>query len=237
VTTTPTAATHLTTVITRWPDLVDALTTRQNPGWPPAMGITKVLDREDQAERAAQERLERREYGDRLVTLGASPAPIDINIVDVMQTVEADLVYLADVIAAEVQRAPISRAPAHWLLCDQLRRNKLAREDRDDPRRWRYPGYRDAPTAATWLRDRLAGAPGPFLPLGSIRADRITTVAAQAAEHIERALALARRSDRLDRPCPHCRGVLVVEGGDGQPPAVRCENCGWKRTAKDTAAA
>lgn len=232
-----TAQTHLTTVITRWNDLTDALTTRQNRDWPPAMGITRVLDREDRAERAAAERLERREYGDRLVTLGASPAPIDVSILDVMRDVEQQLVYCADVIAAEIQRAPMSRAPAHWLLCDQLRRNKLAREDRDDPHRWRYPGYRDAPMAANWLANRLAGAPGPFLPLGSLRAERIAAVASAAAEQVDRALALARRSERLDRPCPGCRGTLLISGGDGQPPAIKCESCGWKRTAPAPAVA
>jgi hypothetical protein len=232
-----TATTHLTTIVTRWPDLTDALTTRQNREWPPTMGIARVLDRDDRAEQLLAERLERREYGDRLAALGAAPAPIDISIVDVMRDVEQQLVYLADVIAAEIQRAPMSRAPSNWLLCDQLRRNKLAREDRDDPRRWRYPGYRDAPMAARWLTARLESGPGPFLLLGSLRADRITTVAAQAAEQIERALALARRSERVEPPCPHCRGQLLVEGGDGQPPAVRCEGCGWMRTAKDVAVA
>jgi hypothetical protein len=235
--TTTAALTHLTTIVTRWPDLTDALTTRQNREWPPAMGITRILDRDDRAERAAQERLERREYGDRLAALGASPAPIDLNIVDVMRDVEQQLVYLADITAAEIQRPAMAHAPANWLPIEQERRNRLADQDAADPRRWRYPGHRSAIYAAAWLAARLEQQPGPFLPLGSLRADRITRVAAQAAEQVERALAIARRAERLDRPCPACRGVLVVEGGDGQPPAVRCEGCGWSRTAKDVVAA
>ncbi|MFD6550365.1 hypothetical protein [Streptomyces sp. NPDC058398] len=49
-------------------------------------------------------------------------------------------------------------------------------------------------------------------------------------EQIEEALEMARRTQVLDRPCPHCRGQSRIQGGDDQDPAVRCRGCGREWT-------
>lgn len=222
-----TAAEHLTTVITRWSDLIDALTARNTSTWPPA-GLRHHLHSRsaDEAEWAAAHR-----YLDRSPDqLGETPAPIRLDLLDTMREVEADLVRLADITAAEVQRPAMSRAPAHWLPADRARRNELADRDAADPRRWRYPGHRDAPLAARWLTARLSDGPGPFVRLHGRHRITIAAAAEQAATRVETALALVRRSTPVAWPCPHCRGQLAVHGGDGQAPAVRCEDCGrtWR---------
>lgn len=222
-----TAAEHLHTVITRWPDLNDALAARNTSTWPPAGLRHHMQSRStDETEWAAAHR-----YLDRRADqLGETPAPIRLDIVDTMREVEAELVHVADVLAAEVQRPAMSRAPAMWLPADRARRDELAARDAADPRRWRYPGYRDAPMAAAWLGQRLAGEPGPFLRLTTRQRGAVTAVAKRSADRIETTLALVRRSTPVRWPCPHCRGQLAVHGGDGQAPAVRCEDCGrtWR---------
>lgn len=226
------AAAHLTVVITHWPDLADALTARQNSTWPPAMGITAAIrdqdDRDDAAELRALERNPEQ--------LGVTAAPIRIDVYDTMRAVEADLVHLADVTAAQVQRTSMTHAPLHWPRRDREQRNLLADGDALDPRRWRYHGTRTAVQAAGWLIRRLDGQAGPFRRLTDDERARITRVASEAAERVERALEIARRSSSVDRPCPHCRGELVVSGGDGQPPMVRCENCGRTWTGQPAVA-
>lgn len=219
------AAAHLATVIRLWPDLADALVARQQATWPPTMGVARLVDRERDEYAAAHRYLDRRTD-----QLGETPAPIRLDIVDTMRTIEAELVHRADIIAAEVQRPAMSRAPRHWLAADRARRDDLAARDAADPRRWRYPGHRDAPTAAAWLAGRLAGDPGPFLKLAIRHRDAIQRTAARAASAIETALEMERRTTNVRWPCPHCRGQLVVQGGDGTAPAVMCDDCGrtWR---------
>lgn len=55
--------------------------------------------------------------------------------------------------------------------------------------------------------------------------DQIADAARWAAGQVEQALEMARKTQVLECPCPHCRGVLRVEGGDGGTPVVRCEDC------------
>jgi hypothetical protein len=93
-------------------------------------------------------------------------------------------------------------------------------------------GHKRSPVlAAVWLQHRLDNAPGPFRPLNTWEINRITGVAREAATRVERVLAIARQTAAVPEPCPACRGQLRIEGGDGQPPAVRCRDCGWARTA------
>lgn len=220
------AAAHLATVIRLWPDLGAALVARQQTTWPPTMGVARLIVDQDEREHAAAHR-----YLDRRADqIGATPAPIRLDIVDTMRAVQAELVHTADVTAAEVQRPAMSHAPRHWLPADRARRDTLADQDAADPRRWRYPGYRDAPLAAAWLAGRLNGMPGPFLQLNSRQREAIDTTATRSADRIETALEMARRTTPVRWPCPHCRGQLSVSGGDGTAPAVQCRDCGrtWR---------
>ncbi|MBL1100119.1 hypothetical protein [Streptomyces coffeae] len=258
------AAQHLQTVINRWSDLTDALTARQQTTWPPRMGIQQLVAELDHDEHTHTQRIVTRRLGDGRTTYecascdhvgdglthptrpdrdqpgpGASPAPISVDVLDVMREVEAELVHCADVIASQIQRPAMARAPrgAGWTAEEIARRNQLAAQDAADPRRWRYPGARSAVYAAAWLLARLEGVSGPFLPLGPLHAVRITAVAAQAAARVETALRIARQAVAVDWPCPACRGVLEVHGGDGQPPAVQCADCGRTWRERETTAA
>lgn len=264
ITATRTTAQHLQLVIDRWADLADALTARQQTTWPPTMGVARLVHDLDADENTHTQRIvtRRDEHGRTTYECascdhvgdgrghpvrpdrdqpgpGTSPAPISVDILDTMRDVEADLVHCADVIAAEIQRPAMARAPrgAGWTPAEIARRDQLADQDAADPRRWRYPGTRSAVYAAAWLAARIEGVPGPFLPLGAGRAARITTVAAAAADRVETALRIARRAAAVDWPCPACRGLLEVHGGDGQPPAIRCADCGRTWHERETNAA
>lgn len=223
-----TAAAHLAYVLDSWPHLTDMLTSRHGSTWPPAMGIEHLLNEGDDAETAAEERVALRlaERADSRYTLGASPAPLRIGVVDVMRTVEAELVYLADTLAQEVQRPPMPKAPAHWLPADQELRNKLAADDAGDRRRWRYREHRTVLHAAAWLLGRVYEQPGPFLRLTTEQGRRVATVAAGAAGRVQRALDAVRTAQVVDRPCPLCGGTLGLSSGDGQAPLVGCFGCG-----------
>lgn len=228
-------AIHLQFVIDSWPHLTEMLDTRHGAPWPPAARMNDYIaslekvdaTAEEIAEAAAHLRAGRRlaERADSRFTLGESPAPIRLQVLDTMRSVQHQLVYLADVLAQEIQRQPMTKAPTHWLFCDQLRRNRAAREDAEDPRRWRYRQTRSAVYAAAWLCNRALGDPGPFLPLGPSRARRIAAAAGQAHEQIERTLDGVRRAQVVDRPCPLCGGTLGMASGDGQLPVVACFGC------------
>ncbi|MCQ6250886.1 hypothetical protein [Streptomyces malaysiensis] len=267
-----TAAAHLQLVIDRWADLTDALAARQQTTWPPTMGVTRLVHDLDQDEHTHTQRLITRHDQHGRPTYecatcdhvgdgnghpirpdrdqpgpGVSPAPISVDILDTMRNVEQQLVHLADIIAAEIQRPAMShtplsgRRPRHlggWTPAERTRRDQLAAQDAADPRRWRFPGGpRSAVYAAAWLAARIEGVPGPFLSLGPLRAARIATVAAAAAARVEGALRIARRTTAVDWPCPVCRGQLEVHGGDGEPPVVWCAGCGRTWWERETAAA
>lgn len=228
-------ATHLALIVTHWPDLIDALAARNTSTWPPA-GLRHHLHTRDADE---ADWLAAHRYLDRSRDqLGETAAPIRLEVVDVMRETEQQLQYLAGTIAAAIQRPPVTAAPPGWILCDQMRRNKMAREDAADPRRWNWRGSAcSGPDAARWLLARVNGEAGPFVrPLNTAEKHRIATAAATAADRIERALTLSRRSTPAGRPCPHCRGSLVVFGGDGQAAVVKCEDCGRTWTEKPAVA-
>lgn len=221
------AAHHLQYVIDSWDHLEEMLTTRHGSTWPPAMGIQHILNGADDPDTAAEERASLRlaERADSRYTLGASPAPIRLQIVDVMRTVEADLVYLADTLSQEVQRQPMPKAPTHWLPSDRAMRDKLAAEDAADIRRWRYREHRTALHAAAWLLGRVEDRPGPFLRMSTEQSRRVGAVAGVAAGRVERALNAVRTAQVVDRPCPLCGGVLGLSSGDGGLPLVACFGC------------
>lgn len=209
----PNPTQHLQAVVDNWPDLQRAVTTKPHDAWPPASvnQYLRGLDEYDPADRNA---------------------PLRLHILDTARTVELALVELADQVAADVQRPIFSCAIGRgW--SDEIHRAAvlLAAKDSADQRRWQYHGTRTAPQAATWLTTRLTGEDGPFRPLNDLHRARITTIAADAAERVSHALGTGRRTHPLTQPCPHCREEqLQIQGGDGQPPAVKCTACGrtWR---------
>ncbi|MCI0386187.1 hypothetical protein [Streptomyces sp. CNQ085] len=230
-----TTAQHLQTIIDGWPHLTDMLDTHTDTPWPPA---SRYTDYETALLATVRPRATVTE-----LEVPAGQPPLNLEVLDTRRAVTAALLATADHTAAQIQRAPLSVDLARgWT--DPIHRQAalLAARDAADPRRWPYDPTdprRTAVYAAVWLQQRLddTTAPdGPFRPLTVQQHDRIAHVAAEAARRIQMMLATARRRERLPHPCPHCRGRLVVEGGDGRPPVVRCGGCGWARTAEETAA-
>lgn len=230
-TTTRLTLTNLRVITTHWGDLHHALATTGTATWPPAGRMNDYLasiDRrtEDEVEAATWQARALRDLERSPSQIGETRAPIRLRLLDVMTAVEADLVELADQIAAVVQRSPMSHAPREWPATDRARRDQLAREDAADPRRWRYVGTRSGRFAAAWLLARVQGLPGPFERLTDGQLDRIATVAASAAQRVEQALDMADHKATLTRPCPDCSGELLIEAGGGERPAVWCGRCG-----------
>lgn len=217
-----TAADDLDTITERWDTLADAAGQRPTTTWPPAMGITRLMSDEERQEQAA-ERADTNPDAP-----GPRPAPVNVDVLDVMTVIETGVVTAADWLAERVQR-PAFRAPTGHGWSDDVHRAAvlLATKDAADPRRWRFTGQRSAPDAAEWLACRLRDQSGPFRRLDDGERQAVAEVAAAGAELIRRTLGDARRTTPLPHPCPMpCGGQLVVEGGDGAPPLVRCEDCG-----------
>ncbi|MFE2019861.1 hypothetical protein ACFW9O_17680 [Streptomyces sp. NPDC059499] len=158
--------------------------------------------------------------------IGERPIPIRLHVYEVMRTVEAALVEVADQTAAVVQRPAMSRAPRHWPANDRARRNEQAEADALDPRRWRYTGTRTAPYAALWLLGRVQGRPGPFRPLSEAQGRHVGYVAAEARHRIEQTLDTGAETAELAHPCPDCGGTITVHGGSGASPLANCSSCG-----------
>ncbi|MGW1267557.1 hypothetical protein [Streptomyces sp. NPDC002491] len=224
-----TTATHLQTVINHWTDLQDALGTSQADTWPPVMGIARLHDHlkadDDARELRALERSPDQ--------IGTTAAPLRIAILDTMTSIDAWLVDAADFIAGTVQRPAVTRPPVtNRTDAVGLQLAALALADTADARRWSYtdPRRRSAPFAAAWLLARVEDAPGPFRILTGVQREEVHRVAGRAARAMDRALEMTRQTQALERPCPHCRGTLRIEGGDGRPPTVRCRGCGRKWT-------
>jgi hypothetical protein len=238
-----TTATHLRTTALHWADLHEAA------GQPAVvgafgLGLRGYLARLDAADRD--------EFGYDLahathlrslerdpIQLGDRPVPVRLHILDTMRAVEAALIACADDIAHHVQRAPIAgptarrtavapyrtQREADIAAADRARRAQLAHADLVDPRRWRYTGRRTAPYAALWLLARIERAPGPCRRLTAEEEKRIGTVAAGAAERVERALDIAAQRRTLEQPCA-CGGAIDVHGGEGRLPVAHCTGCG-----------
>ena len=97
---------------------------------------------------------------------------------------------------------------------------------------WHWTGTRpSARYAALWLLARVLDCPGPFTPLKDAQRRLVANVAEGAAARIDHALQLARITRPLAEQCA-CGGRLVVDGGDGEPPLVRCLGCHRRVTAQ-----
>lgn len=226
-----TAADNLQTVINHWTDLRDALGTAQADTWPPVMGIARLADHL----RADDDRREQRALERSPEQIGATAAPLRIQILDTMRDVDRQLADVADQIASSVQRPPTRHVQVRSASSGDdvaLQLATLTLKDSVDVRRWSFtdPRLRTAPYAAAWLLARHDGAPGPFRKLTGLQLDEIASAAGHAAWQIEQALEMVRKTQVLERPCPHCRGALRIEGGDGQDPIVRCCGCSRKWT-------
>jgi hypothetical protein len=230
MTATAETAAHLQYVIDSWDHLTDMLTTRHGSTWPPAMGITHVLDGTADPDTAADEAAARAdarlaERADSGYTLGESPAPIRLLVVDVMRAVETALVYETDVLAQEVQRPVMAAAPSHWLPADREMRARLVAEDSADPRRWRYGQHRTAVYAAVWLLCRIERRPGPFLALSGVQQQRLARVARTAHDRIAQVLDAVRTAQLTAWPCPLCDSPIGMSSGDGAAPVAVCFGC------------
>ncbi|MFE9906435.1 hypothetical protein [Streptomyces achromogenes] len=227
-----TAADDLDTITERWAALQERAGTRPATTWPPVMGITRLMTDEERTAHA-DERADTDPDAP-----GPRPTPVDINVLDVMTTIETGLVTAADWLANRIQR-PAFVAPTGRGWSDDVHRAAalLAAKDAADPRRWKYTGSRTAPEAAEWLACRLRDQPGPFRKLDAGERQAVAAVASSGAELIRKTLGDARQRASVSHPCPVCDGQLVVEGGDGTPPVVLCEDCGraWTETTAGAA--
>ena len=204
-----TTTTHLQLIVDYWTDLEELRTAKPGDPWPPASLNRYLRDASEYDPADAN-------------------SPLRLHVLDVLDAVESSLLACADQTASDIQRPAISQVrsagPGDAV---GLRLATAALADAVDPSRWRYTQHptRTAPYACVWLQHRVAGAPGPFRPLGALLLDRIAMVAETAAQRVEHALGLARRVQPIGRACA-CSGELVLEGGDGRPPVVRCAGCG-----------
>ncbi|MFB8772124.1 hypothetical protein [Streptomyces broussonetiae] len=242
-----TTATHLRTIALHWADLHDALGTPPlvdgfGKGLRGYLAALEELNPDQLAYERSQALLDRTlERADSAPDApGERPIPIRLHIHATMRIVEAALIACADDIARTTQRAPITApsarrtaiAPyrtqreADIAAADRARRAQLAHADLTDPRRWRYTGRRTAPHAALWLLARVERKPGPCRPITDTEEHRIGTVAAGAADRIERALDIAAQRRTLARPCSDCGGAIDVHGGEGRAPVAHCTGCG-----------
>jgi hypothetical protein len=236
MTTAATPQQHLQTVIDNWTYLAEMLDTHVSAPWPPAGRMSDYVAALDFAD--AQQIHHAR--GTRELEVPAGQPPLNLDAFDAIRTTELALIGTADHIAAQVQRYPVTVDTGRgWT--DDLHRQValLATRDQADPRRWSLTNTatRTPSHAAVWLQQRLDGVPGPFRPLTVQQRDRITEVAREADTRVQMALVILRRRTAVPYPCPHCRArSLVVQGGDGQPPAAQCGRCGRTWTGQDAAA-
>jgi hypothetical protein len=235
-----TTATHLWTIAHHWRDLATALASTGTATWPPAGRMADYLasihrsDDEAEAEQhraAALRSLERSPE-----QIGEMRAPIRLHVLEIMQTVRADLLECADQTAAAVQRPVMSPLPKGYPDVDRARREILIMQDRRDPRRWKWAGIRpDAAYTALWLLARVQGAPGPFRPLHARELDHVASVARTACGRVERALDIVgQRRSLAERH--ECGGRIDVYGGAGAHPTAHCTGCGRTWTEQDAAA-
>lgn len=246
-----TTATHLRTIALHWADLHEAAGQPTTIG-AFGLGLRGYLARLDQAD-AEQLEYERHQAAHLRslerdpIQLGDRPVPVRLHILDTMRVVEAALIACADDIAHAAQREPIApptarrtavapyitQREADIAAADRRRREQLAHADRVDPRRWRYTGRRTAPYAALWLLARVERAPGPCRPITDTEERRIGTVAAGAADRVERALDIAAQRRTLEQRCA-CGGAIDVHGGEGRAPIAHCTRCGrvWRAEAE-----
>ncbi|MFI8278546.1 hypothetical protein ACIGBH_27470 [Streptomyces sp. NPDC085929] len=229
---TTTAAQHLRTIATNWPDLRTALGDRPIHG---AFGLglrgyLATLDQHD-AEQAAYDRAHaahRRQQERDPAQLGQRPSPVSLRVYDTMRAIEAALAACADAIAAAVQIEPTPFPGSDWPAADRARREARSRADIADPRRWRFRGRTpSAPHTALWLLARVEHRPGPFRRLNDEQQRYIRGIATGGVARMEAVLDVAdgRRDLGPDHTC-QCGGTIEVYGGAGATPCARCKKCG-----------
>ncbi|MFJ8743439.1 hypothetical protein ACIRL2_29190 [Embleya sp. NPDC127516] len=231
----------LTAIRDLWPELVAAPGTR-----PRDSGTPRPLTAAEQAaqeERYAAER-EDREKG--AIGRGASPAPLDLDLLHVERTLAEDLCDLADRVASRVQRPPASvsarvESSRVWLTRGvrpvRIARPVLGPIPAEDPGRWRYNASHrhGAEWACTWLLGALDdGVPTLVL-------DDITTTARRILRQLR--TALDHQTERYVGACPNpaCGVDLAVAPDDD---VVTCTGCrtaygrrAWTRIARARGAA
>lgn len=245
---TTTAATHLRTIAIHWHDLHEAAGQPTQYG-AFGLGLRGYLSRladEEQLEYERHQAAHLRSLERDPIQLGNRPVPVRLAVLDTMRLVEAALVACADDIAHAAQRAPIAMPTARTAdyrtlreartaYQERQRQQQLAHADRVDPRRWRYTGTRTAPYAALWLLARIERAPGPCRRITDAEQKHIGTVAAGAADRVERALDIAAQRKTLERRCG-CGGAIDIHGGEGRAPLAHCTGCGRIWTEQGIAA-
>ncbi|RAJ61681.1 hypothetical protein K378_04041 [Streptomyces sp. Amel2xB2] len=206
-----------------WGNLLAAITTPPDPGFPPrslAHTVEAQLDAEaDPLVRRAP------------LVLREHPAPVHLDAVDTRVAVEDMLYRLADTLAAAVQR------PARRVRVNSpgtAERWKEDEQDTADPERWHYPAEGSPGSraygphwAAVYAEGRVLDEQletGLFSALPEHLLHEAHGVARRCAERVERTLNRDRRTLSLDAPCPWCGGKLT---GDADPDdvasaAVRC---------------
>ncbi|WP_425829335.1 hypothetical protein [Streptomyces fractus] len=156
------------------------------------------------------------------LTLREHPAPLNLDALDTKVAIEEALYELADVLAADVQRAeagdpwrwnfptatgPGSRAQGpHWAALYIERR------------------VRDTDTEPEQREDGTWG-PAPFGRLPEARLREAHRVAGACERRLLRTLGIDQRSTPIpDRPCPWCTGQLVLHQPDpDEPPTITCD--------------
>ncbi|WP_399087993.1 hypothetical protein ACGH2B_12420 [Streptomyces sp. BBFR2] len=196
------AAAHLATIRQHWAELLLAIETPPADVWPPRQ-LTHTLRPDDPLDVTDRAPLVLRQH----------PAPLNLDALDTGLAIERAVFDLADTLAAAVQRAAL-----------------------DDPRRWTYrsptdPGSRayGLHWAALYVEGRVLdedteqGIEAPFTPLPEHLLHEAHRVAEQAAARLLRTLGLDQRTTPVpDRPCPWCRGELLLHTGPDEAPSVTC---------------
>ncbi|MEV5103039.1 hypothetical protein ACFQ7G_23500 [Streptomyces massasporeus] len=118
---------------------------------------------------------------------------------------------------------------------DRQRRVQRALADQRDPKRWRYTGSRTTSHAALWLLPRDERAPGPCRRITEQEEQRIRTVAASAADRVERAPGIGAQKRTLEQRCL-CGGAIDGHGGEGRIPVAHCTGGGVIWTEQGAAA-
>jgi hypothetical protein len=225
----------LTELVTAWPELRDALTTRAAT-WPPAGRMADYQRQLTPDEQAAEAYATAAELAERTALApGEHPAPLSVSVLDTITAIGDELLALADEIAGRIQRPAFtvritSASPNDRMALDL---DLMATKDRVDPRRWRWNlAQRDGALAAAWLADRLTDPRGPFRPLTDDQVRRIAAVAAACRRRAAPLLASPTATDGQPVQLPHhcdCGGRLQL-ANEADDFRVSCDRCGTSVT-------
>lgn len=208
-----TAVADLRSIREQWGDLLAAIDQPPAPEWPPRETrsfLTLATEPRTDTPPGPQ-------VGRLPLTLREHPAPLNLGALDAAMAIERDLFDLADHIASVVQRSII---PGDY---------RVDRDNNHSPDRWHFAAPTSAGSranglhwAAVWLEDRLAAKERTELHL-TVRGmllDDATSIVAEAARTMRRALGRDGRTTVLPAPCPWCRGELTARTTSGDPMAA-----------------